>query len=156
MEYCGNIDILAIADKVGYLCSRKYTAKTVVHSYDWAIAQKAAQRCVVSGFHSPIEQDILTFLLNGNQPIVAVLARRLYKQMPPKWTQAIEAGRLLVVSPFDTPPIRPTQHTAYQRNVWILQHTSSLAVGYASAQGQLASLLATYANPIHYLTQQPI
>jgi hypothetical protein len=36
--------------------------------YDRAPAMREAGLCVVSGFHSPLERDVLHFLLKGRQP----------------------------------------------------------------------------------------
>jgi len=35
---------------------------------------REAGRCVISGFHSPIEQDVLHYLLKGKQPVIMALA----------------------------------------------------------------------------------
>jgi hypothetical protein len=42
-----------------------------------AIAQRESGNCVISGFHSQIEKDVLHYLLKGNQPIIVFLARGL-------------------------------------------------------------------------------
>ncbi len=43
-----------------------------VWGYDWATEMRNQKECVVSGFCSKLEQDVLHFLLKGNQPIIRV------------------------------------------------------------------------------------
>jgi len=57
MEYFGNKEILKNY-KIGFLCSRKVSANIILKTYDWAIKQRDNGICVVSGFHSKIEQDV--------------------------------------------------------------------------------------------------
>ena len=144
MQTIGNLALLQQPDKIGFLCSRAYTAASVIKSFDWALAQKQLGRCVVSGFHSPLERNIIKFLLNGSYPIIAVLSRGLYKELPEGWATAVEKGTMLVVSPFELPPPRPTAQTAETRNRWILENTPTTVIGYQSAGGNLSDLLSEY------------
>jgi hypothetical protein len=57
---------------------------------------------VLSGFHSPIERDCLDTVLRGSNPIIICPARRLcHSRLPREWQKAIEAGRMLLLSPFN-------------------------------------------------------
>jgi hypothetical protein len=67
MHTLGNTDLLNL-QKVAFLCSRKCPAAVVLKSYDWAIEQRDNGVCVISGFHSRIEKDVLHYLLKGAQP----------------------------------------------------------------------------------------
>ena len=100
LGYFGNKEILK-EHKTAFLCSRKYPPEIVLKAYDWALEQRDKNNCVISGFHSQIEKDDFHFLLKGTQPIVLVLARGLKKHWGPEIIEATEAGRLLVISPFD-------------------------------------------------------
>ncbi len=75
--------------KTAFLCSRKCPASIVLKSYDWAIAQREAGKCVISGFHSKIEKDVLYYLLKGQQPVILALARGLKSKIEPEIKQAI-------------------------------------------------------------------
>lgn len=44
--------------KVAFLCSLKCPAS---RDYDWAIVQREAGNCVISGFHSQIEMETVFF-----------------------------------------------------------------------------------------------
>ena len=105
----GNNDILKLP-KTAFLCSRQVPASVVLKCYDWAIAQREAGRCVISGFHSKIEKDVLHYLLKGDQPIIVALARGLKKRLEPELRDVLSKNRLLVVTPFDE------KVTSYQRN----------------------------------------
>jgi len=65
----GNTDILKL-HKTDFLCFRKCPADIVLKSYDLAIEQRGKGVCVISGFHSKIENDVLHYLLKGKQPII--------------------------------------------------------------------------------------
>lgn len=65
--------------------------------YDWATQQRSAGRCVISGFHSQLEKDVLHFLLKGTQPVIMVLGRSLYKKLPEELIKPLEENRLLII-----------------------------------------------------------
>jgi hypothetical protein len=77
----GNPDIWRFP-KTAFLCSDKFSASSVLASYDWARQMNRENRCVISGFHSRIEKDVFEILLGGTQPIILALARGLYKMFP--------------------------------------------------------------------------
>lgn len=65
-ESFGNTELLKL-NKTAFLCSRQVSAATVLKCYDWAIVQRETGTCVISGFHSIIEKEVLHYLLKGNQ-----------------------------------------------------------------------------------------
>lgn len=81
VEYLGNKDLLRLK-KVAFLASNTISSGTVLKVYDWATDMRNRGECVVSGFCSKLEKDVLHFLLKGSQPIILVLARRMYKVIP--------------------------------------------------------------------------
>jgi predicted Rossmann fold nucleotide-binding protein DprA/Smf involved in DNA uptake len=140
VEYLGNKDILK-CHKVAFLCSRRCPAEIILKSYDWAIEQREKGVCVISGFHSKIERDVLDFLLPGKQPIILVLARTMKKRFEPKIQNEINAGRLLVISPFDVSVKRASAETAIIRNKFMAKLADELYVAYAKPGGNLEKLL---------------
>jgi hypothetical protein len=113
----------------------------VPKAYDWAIAQREAGNCVISGFHSQIEKDVFHYLLKGKQPIILTLARGLPKRIDPLLTPSIEDGRLLLVTPFSPAVARVTSETAQMRNRMMFDIANDIVVGYASSDGSLAALI---------------
>lgn len=141
MVCLGNKDILQKA-KVAFLCSQKCPASIVLKSYDWAIAQREAGNCVISGFHSKIEKDVLHYLLKGRQPIILALARGLKTKIEPQIQQAIEQKRLLIVTPFNKSVKRITKDTATKRNEFMAVLADEVFVAYASPNGKLQTLVS--------------
>ena len=144
----GNIDLLKLP-KIAFLCSRKVPASAVLKCYDWAIEQREKGNCVISGFHSQIEKDVLHYLLKGKQPIILALARGLKEKLEPEFLTPIEQGRLLIITPFDKTIKRVTQQTAATRNKLMIELADNITVGYASPSGQLEELLKGTEKPIN-------
>lgn len=142
LKYYGNVDIINLP-KIAFLCSRSIPASAVLKCYDWAIEQREKGNCVISGFHSQIEKDVLHYLLKGNQPIIIVLARGLKEKIEPELKTPLEQGRILIVSPFDRNVKRVTERTAEIRNKIIIELADKITVGYASKGGKLEALLKT-------------
>lgn len=151
MEYLGNTELLKL-HKTAFLCSRKVPASVVLKCYDWAIAQREAGNCVISGFHSQIEKDVLHYLLKGTQPIIVVLARGLKEKMEPELQIPLESGRLLIVSPFEKTIKRVTEKTAEIRNQFMIQLADQITIGYSSKGGKLENLLLTSANNVERIS----
>ncbi len=139
-QLLGN-EMLVKLQKTAFLCSRKIPASAVLRCYDWAIAQREAGNCVISGFHSQIEKDVLHYLLKGQQPIILALARGLKEKLEPEFEKPLGQGRLLIISPFNKTTKRVTEQTAEIRNKMMIELADSITVGYASANGQLEKLL---------------
>lgn len=139
-EHVGNIDLLKLL-KTAFLCSRKVPASVVLKCYDWAIGQREKENCIISGFHSQIEKDVLHYLLKGQQPIILALARGIKEKLEPEFQKAIEQNRLLIITPFDKSVKRVTEQTAQTRNQLMIDLADKITVGYASKDGQLDELL---------------
>ena len=146
-EHLGNTEILKVY-KTSFLCSRKVPASVVLKCYDWAIAQREAGNCIISGFHSQLEKDVLHYLLKGKQPIILAMARGIKKQLEPGLTAAIQEGRLLVVSPFGPEITRITQETSQVRNQMMIELADQIVVGHMSQGGLLEKALFSSTKPI--------
>ena len=140
--------------KVAFLSSRKVAPAVVMRCYDWATrmrgggsAGRLAPPCVVGGFQSALERDVLKLLLpEGGPPIVMVLARGMWRSVPVEYREAINAGRMLVVSPFSQGVVRVSKETAERRNGWILDHCDEAVFASLDPNGSLARLVATRPN----------
>jgi hypothetical protein len=58
-----------------FLCSIEAPGPTSLKAFDQAAAWREAGRCVISGFHAPLEKQGLDILLRAKQPIMMALAR---------------------------------------------------------------------------------
>jgi predicted GIY-YIG superfamily endonuclease len=147
-EPLGNIELLK-QPKIAFLCSRKVPASLVLKCYDWAIEQRERKHCVISGFHSQIEKDVLHYLLKGKQPIILVLARGLKENLEPEFVKPLEQGRLLIITPFDKSVKRVSNQTAQTRNQLMASLANQIIIGYASPSGQLEALLKEIDKPMY-------
>lgn len=139
-ESIGNTDLLKLP-KTAFLCSRKVPASVVLKCYDWAIEQREKGVCIISGFHSQIEKDVLHYLLKGKQPIILVLARGLKEKLEPELEKSLQEGRLLIISPFDKTVKRVTEQTAEIRNKLMTDLAEQISIGYVSPGGRLEELI---------------
>ncbi len=140
----GNTGLLNLP-KTAFLSSRKVSPEAVLRCCAWAAAQRDAGRCVISGFHSALERDVLRLLLKGVQPVVLVLARRLYSPQTLErehadLKRALDDGRLLLVSTSSAG--RANASSTIQRNRFIVDQADEIVVGSLSPAGSLAPLIA--------------
>ena len=93
--------VLLEQEKVGFLASRRVPPETVMRCLDWATRMRDEGVCVMSGFQSPLEKEVLNILLKGTSPLILVLARRMWdeRHIPTLFRKPLAEGRLLVVSP---------------------------------------------------------
>jgi predicted Rossmann fold nucleotide-binding protein DprA/Smf involved in DNA uptake len=136
----GNESLLELC-KIAFLCSRKVLPSVILKCYDWAIIQREAGNCIISGFHSQLEKDVLHYLLKGNQPIILALARGLKDKIEPEFQRHIVEGRLLIITPFDKQVNRVTEKTASTRNRMMIELADYITVGYISKGGALEKTL---------------
>ena len=145
--------------KIAFLSSRRVVPAAVMRCYDWATGMRGGGRgatalpsghagrvtlpCVVGGFQSALERNVLKLLLpEGGPPIVMVLARGMWRSVPVEYREAINAGRMLVVSPFSQGVVRVSKETAEKRNGWILDHCDEAVFASLDPNGSLARLIA--------------
>ena len=153
LQMLGNAALME-RPKVAFLSSRKVAPAAVMRCYDWATgmrgggsAGRLALPCVVGGFQSALERDVLKLLLpDGGPPIVMVLARGMWRSVPVEYREAINAGRMLVVSPFSQGVVRVSKETAEKRNGWILDHCDEAVFASLDPNGSLARLVAARPN----------
>ena len=125
----GNLELLT-QSTIALFCSIKCPGDLILKAYDLAQALREAEIPVISGFHTPIEQDCLKILLRGTQPIIHCPARSLHNlRLSSEQKQAVNANRLLILSPFSASYPRVTAELAGKRNAMIgaLSHTTFIA-----------------------------
>ena len=116
MEYLGNKELLNLP-KTAFLASSTIPPDMVLKCYDWAASKH--EGCIVSGFSSKLEKDVLHFLIKGKQPVIVVLARQLYKQIPQELQPLLDENRLLIISVSNS--VRQSRATALARNRYICE-----------------------------------
>lgn len=133
---------IARLPKTAFLCSRAYPAGAVLRIYDWAKAARTRGECVLSGFHSALERDVLEILLGGEQPVILATARAMPTRFSPPVRRALRSGQLLALSAFPPDARRITAASARRRNEFMLSIAARVVVGHLSADGELAKTLA--------------
>lgn len=140
---------------LGLFCSQRAPGRVIVESYDVARALASSDEVVVGGFHSPVERELLSYLVQGSAGVIICPARRLTSMSVPRsWRRALDAGRLLVVSPFPSGTVRATSATAELRNRFAAALSNRLLILHATAGGRLARLArecASWKIPVHCL-----
>lgn len=122
-------------------CSVKCPGRLILQSYDLAQALQQAGIAVIGGFHSPIEKEVLTILLRGQQPLIICPARSLAGlRLRSEWKQPLHQGRLLLLSPFPASCRRATAATAHERNRLVGALAERIFVTYATPGGKMETL----------------
>ena len=143
MDYLGNKDLLN-RKMTAFFASRTVQTARVMACYDWATSLSADTDCVVSGFHSPIERDVLHFLLKKRIPIVVVLARALYKHIPEELKEAYGDGRLLFISVNQA--TRTSNIAAKARNHYVSELAHTIVFGMLSKDSSLYEIYLRYSE----------
>ncbi len=143
VEYLGNQELLKLK-KTAFLASSTISSETVLRCYDWATEMRNRGECVVSGFSSKLEQDVLHFLLKGSQPIIIVLARRMYKVVPNEFKEPLAQNRLLIISVSNA--IRQSKVTAMARNRYVCEMADRILFVGVTEQSSLYPYKNEYSN----------
>jgi predicted Rossmann fold nucleotide-binding protein DprA/Smf involved in DNA uptake len=123
------------------MCSQKCSGHVILKTYDFARLVRGSGLAIVSGFHSPIEKDCLPILLRGPDPIIIVQAHRLStSRLPMEWQKAIEAKRLLLLSPFGERAKRVTAELAAERNRLVAAISDEVLVPFAAPGSKTEAL----------------
>lgn len=138
----GNTALLGLP-KSAYFCSERFQPSAVFASYDWAKQMRSEKHCVISGFQSRIESDVLEILLRENSPVILVLARSIYRKIPVEYQSAVDKGNMLILSPFPAGVYRVNSKTSYKRNCWIMQNTDNIVIGSLTSGGNLERAVKT-------------
>jgi len=124
--------------KVALFCSVRCPGSVILKTYDYACSLRDAGATVISGFHSPMERECLALLLRGRQPIIICPARSIEgMRLPKPWRQAMDEGRLLVLSSFPAGQNRATADLARSRNLLVAALADEVFVSHASPGGKM-------------------
>lgn len=114
----GNLDLLAKL-KTALFCSARCPGSVILAAYDQAARWRDTGRCIISGFHSPVEKECLRILLRGSSPVIICPARSLPKIVRPDWKEPLASGRLLILSCFREEDGRIVSKLAIRRNRFV-------------------------------------
>jgi predicted Rossmann fold nucleotide-binding protein DprA/Smf involved in DNA uptake len=136
----GNTDILQ-NKTLAVFSSVKCPGKIILETYDLMRKLRDEGVTVISGFHSPMEQECLNILLRGRQPIIICPARSIEgMRIKKEFRQPIEAGRLLILSPFEKRHNRISARRSEIRNHLAAALADEILVPYADPGGKIEAL----------------
>lgn len=141
IQYLGNKDFLQLP-ATAFLASGTIKPDEVLKCFDWAVSATKEGRCVVSGFSSYIEREVLHFLAKGKQPIILVLARQMYKQVPAELQSLLDDNRLLIISVSNSS--RQSKTTAFERNKYICEMAEQILFVGVTEKSSLYPLYNNY------------
>src|SRR5439155_817832 len=96
----GHRELLGHA-KLGLFCSVRCPGALIVQTYELVRDLRDAGVTLLGGFHSPMEQECLRLVLRGGSPVIVCPARSVEDmRLQPEWKAPLQAGRLLLISPF--------------------------------------------------------
>ena len=147
----GDVEVQGIGDRtilrrnrLGLICSVQCPGSVLIKTFDAIRALRDAAIPVAGGFHSPMEKGCLEFLLRGEQPVILVQAKGLGRpRLPEPWRAAIDAARLLALSPFGDDVRRTTKAHAQTRNDFIASLATDVLIPHASPGGKAEALART-------------
>jgi predicted Rossmann fold nucleotide-binding protein DprA/Smf involved in DNA uptake len=127
---------------LGLISSRECPGHVLLETLDRVPEWVKAGRIIVSGFHSPLEQQVLRSVLRR---VVKVLARGMTDYRPtPEERVPLTSGRMLVVTAFAPEVRRTTRETALARNRLVLALATEIFAPFVAEGSPLAELLAEH------------
>jgi predicted Rossmann fold nucleotide-binding protein DprA/Smf involved in DNA uptake len=137
----GNLSLLQIP-AIAFFCSTQCPEDLIPKIHDIAQSCCDTRTPIISGFHTSIEQDCLTILLGGTQPVIHCPARCLHNlSLSPAQQQAVYDNRLLLLSPFSASYPRATATLAAKRNALIGAIVQTLFIAYAAPDSKTLAFI---------------
>ena len=136
-------------------CSTKAPASILLTVHDLAQQWRTGETTIISGFHSPVEQECLAVLLRGPRPVILCPARGLARmRLKREYKEPMAVGRLLLMSPFGEKVRRMIAATALTRNRFVAALADSVLIAHAqpgSKTEQLALEATGWGKPVYTL-----
>lgn len=142
LQTFGNAALLDHPRKLAFFCSNRCPGNIILKAQDWANSLEEKELLPISGFHTPVEQEVLRILLRSKHPLVIFPARSLEKmRMPRVWKAGVEAGTICIASGFPATVRRATAATAETRNKLVASLADEILIPYAAPGGKTEALL---------------
>ncbi len=153
----GNLDILN-NNLSAIFCSQKCPGSIILQSYDMAQKFKEEVITIIGGFHSPVEKEVLTILLQGTNHVIICPARGIEgMRIKPEYKEPFDKGRILFLSPFEKTQKRATLETSLYRNQFVASLADRIIITFAETGGkteQLCKDLLTFSKKIYTIKNE--
>jgi predicted Rossmann fold nucleotide-binding protein DprA/Smf involved in DNA uptake len=127
----GSLEILK-NKTLAVFSSAKCPGKIILKTYDLMHDLRDKGVTVISGFHSPMEQECLNILLKGKQPVIVCPARSIEgMRIKAEFKKPLEDGRLLFISMFTEKKKRISSDKSLERNRFVAAIADKIFVPYA-------------------------
>lgn len=138
--------VLLAKPLLGLAASRECPGHILIETLERVPQWVHEGRVVVSGFHAPLEQQVLRSLLRREGRAVKILARGLTTDRDYRPTaeerEPLAQGRLLVLSALPPQAQRTTRETALARNRLVVQLAAEVCAPYVARNSPLSALLS--------------
>lgn len=136
----GNLNILQ-GERIAVFCSSRCPGDVILRAFDLARSLRNRDLVLVGGFHSPMEKEILHLLLRGSCRVVVCPSRAMHRfRLSNEFRTAVEANKLLLVSPFAESIHSGSSATAEERNQFVAALAARILVVHASTGGKIEAL----------------
>lgn len=146
VQIVGSGEMALLAEPLlGLVASRECPGHVLLETLELVLEWVKAERVIVSGFHSPLEQQVLRSVLRRKGRVVKVLARGMthYRPMAEE-REPLEGGRMLVITACPPEVRRTTRETALARNRLVLTMATEIIVPYVAHGSSLVNLVNEY------------
>jgi predicted Rossmann fold nucleotide-binding protein DprA/Smf involved in DNA uptake len=126
---------------IALVCSVKCPGSVVIRTFDAIRELRDAGIVVAGGFHSPMEQECLDFLLRGQQSVLMSPAKGLGRpRLSGAAREAIDEGRLTIATRFAPSISRTNKQQSRARNEFIAALATAILIPHASPGGNAETI----------------
>ncbi len=140
-DFIGNRQLFSLS-KIAVFCSSSCSGQGILAAMRQFEAKTSPGTAYVGGFQTEVEKLCLNLMLRAKQPVIIMPARSLTKmRIPQPWQAAIEAGHLLLASPFPAWLQRADRQHAEIRNQMAAAMADEIVVVHCTPSSHLAAQL---------------
>ena len=126
---------------LGLIASRECPGHVLLETLEQVPQWVEAGRVIVSGFHSPLEQQVLRSVLRRKGRVVKVLARGMTDYRPAAdEREPLASGRMLVITACPPKQVRITRESALARNRLVIALATDMVVPYVAQGSPLVTM----------------
>ena len=132
----GDLDLLR-RRMIGLFCSMKCPGGLILRAHDLAQNLRRPDLTVLSGFHTPVEREVLEIFLRERQPVTVCPARSIEDmRIRKEYLEPLQEGRLMLLSPFPEKRRRIDADASVVRNRVVVALADEVLVVHAEPGGK--------------------